>query len=65
MVLKLWTLRNGPGGALVKKEDGRPFYFEDKVTAKSVRNRLNAGSNVPSIVVAHGPDHRLGQAGDK
>ncbi len=59
MALKLWTLRNGPGGALVTKPDGTPYYFEDKVAAKSTRDRLNSGSNVPSVVVAHGPDHRL------
>ena len=59
MALKLWTLRDGPGGALVKKPDGTPYHFEDKVTAKAVRDRLNAGSNLSRIVVAHGPDHRL------
>lgn len=61
MALKLWTLRNGPGGALVSRPDGTPYYFEDKVTAKSVRDRLNAADTKPSttVVVSHGPDHRL------
>lgn len=59
MALKLWTLRNGPGGALVMKENGaEPYYFEDKVAAKRMRDYLNDGSNLADVVVAHGPDHK-------
>lgn len=61
-MLLLWTLRYGPGGNLVVRADGKPYYFEDKVAAKATRNRLNGdgdGSKVgkATVVVAHGPDH--------
>jgi len=57
-MLKLWTLRDGPGGVTLKKGDGQPYYFEDKVAAKTVRDQLNSGSNIAVVVVAHGPDHK-------
>lgn len=65
MMLKLWTLRNGPGGTLVKKLDGTPYHFEDKVSAKAIRDKLNtakadgATAATTTIVVSHGPDHKL------
>jgi hypothetical protein len=59
MALKLWTLRNGPGGALVMKENGaEPYYFEDKVAAKRMRDNLNGVAPLTPVVVAHGPDHK-------
>ena len=65
MMLKLWTLRNSPGGTLVKKLDGTPYHFEDKVSAKAIRDKLNAAKAAEAngattgIVVSHGPDHKL------
>jgi hypothetical protein len=62
MMLKLWTLRNGPGGTLVKKLDGTPYHFEDKVSAKAIRDKINAAKAsgaTTGIVVSHGPDHKL------
>tara|TARA_R110000868_G_scaffold21613_14_gene89485 strand:- start:1382 stop:1573 length:192 start_codon:yes stop_codon:yes gene_type:complete len=62
MMLKLWTLRNAPGGTLVKKLDGTPYHFEDKVSAKAIRDKLNAAKAngaTTGIVVSHGPDHKL------
>lgn len=68
MMLKLWTLRNAPGGTLVKKLDGTPYHFEDKVSAKAIRDKLNAAKAAEAaeangattgIVVSHGPDHKL------
>lgn len=59
MMLKLWTLRNGPSGTLVKKLDGTPYHFEDKVSAKAIRDKLNAAGATTGIVVSHGPDHKL------
>lgn len=48
--LKLFCLRNGKGGAVVKGEDGNPLYFSDKMIAKKAR--------VDGQVVSFGPDHK-------
>jgi hypothetical protein len=48
--LKLFVLRHGKGGAIVKGDDGKPLYFTDKQLAKRAR-----GDNQ---VVSYGPDHR-------
>jgi hypothetical protein len=48
--LKLFVLRHGKGGAIVKGDDGKPLYFTDKQHAKKAR-----GDNQ---VVSYGPDHR-------
>ena len=32
--LKLFVIRNGKGGAIVKGDDGVPLYFSDKMIAK-------------------------------
>jgi hypothetical protein len=58
MALKLWTLRHGPGGALVKNGNGLPYFYEDKVAAKRQRDLINDEEPSGHVVVAHGPDHR-------
>ena len=49
--LKLFVLRHGKGGAIVKGDDGQPLYFFDKQMAKRARG--------DDQVVSYGPDHKL------
>ena len=51
--LKLFVLRHGKGGAIVKGEDNQPLYFNDKRTAKLAREQRDG------TVVSYGPDHKL------
>jgi hypothetical protein len=48
---RLFVLRYGKGGELVKGDDGVPLYFGNKVEAKKVRDV------VKGAVVSFGPDH--------
>lgn len=48
--LKLFVLKQGKGGAIVKGADGQPLYFADKMIAKQAR--------AEGQVVSFGPDHR-------
>jgi len=54
--LKLFVLRHGKGGAIVKDSEGNPLYFHDKMIAKSQRKE--------GQVISLGPDHRR-YKGDK
>ena len=47
---RLFMLRNGRGGAVVKGTDGQPVYFDNKMVAK--RNRQD------NQVVSYGIDHK-------
>ncbi len=47
--LKLFMLRHGKGGAVVKGEDGEPLFFHDKQLAKQARQEGH--------VVSFGIDH--------
>ena len=49
-VLKLFMLRYGRGGKVVKGEDGEPLFFHDKRLAKEARKE--------GQVVSFGIDHR-------
>ena len=49
-VLKLYMLRHGRGGKVVKGEDGETLYFHDKQLAKQARKE--------GQVVSFGIDHR-------
>ena len=54
MTLKrLFMLRHGKGGAVVKSSDGQPLYFDSKPAAKTARDSI--GGNA---VVSRGPDNR-------
>jgi hypothetical protein len=46
---RLFMLRNGRGGSIVRGDDGQPMYFSDKPSAKKVRKETQ--------VVSLGPDH--------
>lgn len=48
---RLFVLRYGKGGSLVRDDDGTPLYFSDKAEAKRVRN------GIKDAVVSYGPDH--------
>lgn len=48
--LKLFMLRHGKGGAVVKGEDGEPLFFHNKQLAKQSRKE--------GYVVSFGIDHR-------
>lgn len=48
---RLFVLRYGKGGELVRDEDGSPLYFGNKVEAKKVRDAMKG------VVVSLGPDH--------
>jgi hypothetical protein len=48
--LKLFCLRDGKGGVVVKGEDGLPVYFSDKMQAKNSRQE--------GQVVSYGIDHK-------
>jgi len=50
-VLKLFVIKDGKGGAVVKGENGEPLYFNDKMIAKKHRKE--------GQVVSYGPDHKL------
>lgn len=49
--MKLFMLRHSRGGAIVRRKNGKAFYFNDKMVAKS--NKRNGQ------VVSFGPDHKL------
>jgi rRNA processing protein Gar1 len=53
--LKLFVLRHSKGGAVVKGEDGKPIYFNDKMIAKQNRKE--------GQVVSFGPDHNKFKGG--
>lgn len=55
--MKLFTLRHGKGGALVKNSQGEVITFASKPEAKQSRDELNV--NGDNIVVSYGPDHDL------
>lgn len=48
---RLFVLRYGKGGSLVRDDDGTPLYFSNKETAKKVRD------SIKDAVVSYGPDH--------
>lgn len=48
---RLFVLRYGRGGSLVRDDDGTPLYFGNKQEAKKVRD------GIKGAVVSFGPDH--------
>lgn len=54
--MKLFALRHGKGGALVKNSQGEVITFADKPSAKQSRDELNRDGG--NIVVTLGPDHQ-------
>jgi len=56
--LRLFCLRYGKYGPVVRDSTGRIIYFNDKESAKRQRDELNTGLQRPIFVVSHGPDHR-------
>lgn len=56
--LRLFMLRYGKYGPLVKDSRGFIVYFDDKERAKRNRDELNTGLDRPIFVVSHGPDHQ-------
>jgi hypothetical protein len=48
---RLFVLRYGKGGSLVRDDDGTPLYFGNKTAAKKVRDTIEGA------VVSYGPDH--------
>ena len=48
---RLFVLRYGKGGSLVRDDDGTPLYFANKAEAKRVRHTIK------DAVVSFGPDH--------
>ena len=50
---RLFMLRRGKGGSMLRDDDGQPFYFESKAEAKKIRDTLG------NAVVSIGPDHKL------
>jgi len=51
--LKLFVLRHGKGGAIVKGDNGEALYFREKRDAKIAREQRQG------TVVSYGPDHKL------
>lgn len=49
---RLFVLRHGKGGAIVKGSDNQPLYFDNKMEAKKVRDTM------PGTVVSRGPDNK-------
>lgn len=47
---RLFMLRHGKGGRVVRSDDGSPMYFGDKPSAKKARQE--------GQVVSYGVDHR-------
>lgn len=56
--LRLFMLRYGKRGAIVRNSLGQITYYDNKEVAKRARNELNEGANPPIFVVSNGPDHR-------
>jgi hypothetical protein len=56
---RLFVLRYGKGGSLVKGDDGVPLYFANKPEAKKVRDVIK------DAVVSYGPDHVKYKPGGK
>lgn len=50
---RLYRLRYSKRGAVVKDAGGRPIYFDDKASAKSLRDQMGGAT-----VVSLGPDHK-------
>jgi hypothetical protein len=48
---RLFVLRYGKGGSLVRDDDGTPLYFGNKAEAKRIRDTIK------DAVVSFGPDH--------
>lgn len=48
---RLFVLRYGKGGSLVRDDDGTPLYFGNKTAAKAARDQISGA------VVSYGPDH--------
>lgn len=48
---RLFVLRYGKGGSLVRDDDGTPLYFGNKTAAKAARDQMD------KAVVSYGPDH--------
>lgn len=68
--LRLFAIRRRAYGPLVTKDNGEPIYFDNKMDAKVVRNRITEGAYAPNLkvgksqhkaVVTKAPDHRLYQ----
>lgn len=53
MKLRLFVLRHGVKGPMVRGEDGTPLYFSNKVDAKRHRDSIDS-----KAVVSYGPDHK-------
>jgi hypothetical protein len=51
---RLFLLRRGKGGAVIKDEGGQPLYFQSKQEAKVARDSMGSGA-----VVSVGIDHKL------
>ncbi len=56
--LRLFVLRYGKRGEVVRNSLGQITYYDNKEVAKRVRDELNEGANPPIFVVSNGPDHR-------
>jgi hypothetical protein len=56
---RLFVLRHGKGGAIVRGEGNEPLYFESKPAAKAARDERSG------TVVSYGPDHDKHKHGDK
>jgi hypothetical protein len=68
--LRLFAIRRRAYGPLVTTDTGEPIYFDNKMDAKVVRNRITEGANLTvnmvgrdkhKAVVTKAPDHRLYQ----
>lgn len=65
--LRLFAIRRMAYGELVTTDNGEPIYFDNKMDAKVVRNRITEGmafsfgKKAHKAVVTKAPDHRLYQ----
>jgi hypothetical protein len=50
---RLFILRRGKGGPVIRNDEGQPMYFSTKPEAKQTRDTIG------NAVVSIGPDHKL------
>ena len=62
MPKQLFAVREYPYGPMLKNAEGKVICFDDKPSAKLLRN--NSKSKFPKAVVTVGPDHNQYIAGD-
>lgn len=55
---QLFMLRTNKRGNSIKN-DGVPYYFDNKAEAKKARDHYREKGMWPECVVSYGPDHRL------